>query len=120
MLNVWGGGTLHQDTKDLSQTPLNENQHTHETTFHEGSFLNETTGLRHTYTNSFHHQAIKDLSNLFNATAHSSDGFIEAMESRQKHKSGMPLVIWLQWNPEYLVTIGDSILLKVWVENCSS
>ena len=50
------------------------------------------------YVNSFHHQAVSDAGERFRVTAHSSDGVIEAIESRE-FKS----IMGVQWHPECLV-----------------
>ena len=50
------------------------------------------------YVNSFHHQAVSDPGERFRVTAKSTDGIIEAMESRE-FKS----VIGVQWHPECMV-----------------
>ena len=50
------------------------------------------------YVNSFHHQAVSDAGERFRMTAHSSDGVIEAIESRE-FKS----IMGVQWHPECLV-----------------
>ena len=52
------------------------------------------------YVNSFHHQALSDAGDRFRVTARSSDGVIEAIESRE-FKS----IMGVQWHPECL--IGD-------------
>ncbi len=49
------------------------------------------------YVNSFHHQAVDDCGPRFRVTAKSSDGIIEAMESRE-YKS----IMGVQWHPECL------------------
>ena len=52
------------------------------------------------YVNSFHHQALNDAGERFRVTARSSDGVIEAIESRE-FKS----IMGVQWHPECL--FGD-------------
>ena len=52
------------------------------------------------YVNSFHHQALSDAGERFRVTARSSDGVIEAIESRE-FKS----IMGVQWHPECL--FGD-------------
>ena len=49
------------------------------------------------YVNSFHHQAVSDPGERFRVTGRSSDGIIEAMESRE-FKS----ILGVQWHPECL------------------
>ena len=50
------------------------------------------------YVNSFHHQAVCDAGERFRVTARSSDGVIEAIESRE-FKS----IMGVQWHPECLI-----------------
>lgn len=76
---------------------------THSVAIPEGSTLyniykGETDdGALTLWVNSFHHQAVDDTGRDFRATAFSSDGFIEAMES-----NGRKSVMGVQWHPEWL------------------
>lgn len=65
----------------------------------------------HATVSSFHHQAVKDIPDGFRASARSSDGIPEAMESDDG------LVIAVQWHPERDTT-GD-ILMKYIVNKYS-
>ena len=58
------------------------------------SLYNETKPI---YVNSFHHQAVSDGGKRFNVTAKSTDGIIEAMESRE-----MKPMMAVQWHPEWM------------------
>ena len=49
------------------------------------------------YVNSFHHQAVSDPGERFRVTGRSSDGIIEAMESREFNS-----ILGVQWHPECL------------------
>jgi putative glutamine amidotransferase len=46
-------------------------------------------------TNSFHHQAVKDVAPGFRPTAWAPDGVIEAIEH-----NGKPFAVAVQWHPE--------------------
>jgi len=59
------------------------------------------------YVNSFHHQAVSDAGERFRVTAKSSDGVIEAMESRE-FKS----ILGVQWHPECM---EDGLPLFQWL-----
>jgi len=50
--------------------------------------------------NSLHHQAIKRLGRGLKVTAHSEDGFVEAVESAQEY----PFLMAVQWHPEEMVS----------------
>lgn len=68
--------------------------------------------------NSFHHQAVKEVAPGLRATAHASDGIIEAVEGRE---NGFP--IWgLQWHPEGMLLEGHNQfmlpLIQAFVECC--
>ncbi|MGM9694561.1 MAG: membrane dipeptidase, partial [Alloprevotella sp.] len=58
--------------------------------------------------NSFHHQAVGDPGCLFRVTARSSDGVIEAMESRDSQ-----FVVGVQWHPECFLPEGDASMLPL-------
>lgn len=47
--------------------------------------------------NSYHHQAVKDLSPLLKAIAFSNDGLIEAVQS----KDDMHKILGVQWHANY-------------------
>ena len=58
--------------------------------------------------NSFHHQAVGEAGSLFRVTARSSDGVIEAMESRDSR-----FVVGVQWHPECFLPEGDRSMLPL-------
>lgn len=61
----------------------------------EGTKLFDLLGAK-TTTNSFHHQAIKDLGNGFKVSARAKDGVIEGIEREDGY------VVALQWHPEMM------------------
>lgn len=104
LLNVYFGGSLFQD---LSYNPNVTVQHvqetpwkfpTHSITLEPGSFLGNILGPTQKI-NSYHHQAIKDLADVFKPIAWSADGIIEGIESVDASQK----VIGIQWHPELLV-----------------
>lgn len=104
ILNVTMGGTLYQDIYSqcddcLGHSPKDMPVDTlyHEVTFEEGSTMESIFGATKIQTNSFHHQAIKEVAEGFKATGHSSEGIIEAIEY-----TGDAPVIGVQWHPEDL------------------
>lgn len=115
VLNIAGGGDMYQDI--YSQTDRQLLQHrqvaprshgSHYIDVQEGSLLNQITGSDYYKVNSFHHQAVRDMAPGFFVSARSSDGIIEALESREH-----PFLLGVQWHPECMTALGDkpSLLL---------
>lgn len=111
LINVAFGGTLYQDIP--SQHPDTTIRHrqkepgieaTHCVGFVDGSILCDVIGQKELMTNSFHHQAVKDIAPGFRISAWSSDSIPEAIESAE----GKP--IWgVQFHPEYQTDNGDEV-----------
>ncbi len=98
-INVAEGGSLHQ------HIPALENSHQHSQRTIDGSLFHKVTlepssALAQAFaassirTNSYHHQAIKDLAAGFKVVAKTADGIIEAIE----HSSAA--ILGVQWHPE--------------------
>lgn len=56
-------------------------------------------------TNSFHHQAVKDVAEGFKVTATSKDGIIEGIE-----KEGDCSIVGVQWHPERMAGDNEDML----------
>ena len=99
MLNVAAGGTLHQDLTSLGKhhTLLNvaPDSFAHRVHLTKGSRMEQIAGCESMLTNSYHHQAVKDLAPGFVASAAAADGVIESIE-----KEGDRFVLGVQWHPE--------------------
>ena len=102
VMNVAFGGTLYQDIpsqiktgvlKHRQQAPLWHG--THAVHLEPTSVLAKVLGKTTVMTNSFHHQAVKDLAPGFVITGRTSDGVVEAMEMK-----GNPRVFGVQFHPE--------------------
>lgn len=102
ILNIQQGGTMYQDIYD--QIDGSVNQHTqkaardylaHTVNIKNGSLLHGIVGETKIKTNTFHHQANKDVPDHFIISATSPDGVIEAVES-----TAHDFVMGLQWHPE--------------------
>lgn len=100
LINVAEGGTLHQhlpavpgtiqhDQGDISGTPF------HALELEPRSRLATAYGTQQIRSNSYHHQAVDRLGDGLIATARSSDGVIEALETKGEH-----FVVGVQWHPE--------------------
>ncbi len=105
MINVAFGGTLWQDLPSqvpdsighLHRGPLYEGYHT--VNLAEGSRLSEIFGENKLYTNTTHHQAVKDPAPGFKVAATAPDGIIEAIEHESKYVFGV------QWHPECMFEV---------------
>lgn len=123
-LNVAFGGTLYQDLPAqyprVANRPLLEhNQRTpgdqvsHRVTITAGSLLARVVGATEIWTNSHHHQAVKDPAANLNVTARSDDGVIEGLEG-----TGGPFLLGVQWHPERLTTPDARRLFTGFVRAC--
>ena len=111
LINVAFGGTLYQDIP--SQHPDTTIHHkqkvagtiaTHLVRFEEGSILGDVIGQSELMTNTFHHQAVKDVAPGFRISAWANDSIPEAIESTE----GRP--IWgVQFHPEYQTDNGEEV-----------
>jgi putative glutamine amidotransferase len=104
LLNVMYGGTLYQDLSDYTDLSV---QHLQQTYFSTGSHsvtLDPESQLGRIFgesylVNSYHHQAIKALSDSFQAVAWSKDNLIEGFESKDTEQS----IVAVQWHPELML-----------------
>lgn len=94
-LNVWKGGTLHQDLKtDIDHKPGREVVEAHSVLVSpETERLKALTAA--STTNSSHHQAIATAGDELDVVAVAPDGTIEAIEKKGNH-----FVLGVQWHPE--------------------
>jgi putative glutamine amidotransferase len=104
ILNVALGGTLHQDLhSQLGADILKHRQErprwqpTHEVELLDRSYLAKFTERQTLGVNSYHHQGIKALADALAVSARSSDGVIEAVESRNFSEHWL---LGVQWHPE--------------------
>lgn len=103
MLNVAFGGTLYQDLSYNQDSYIKHVQNTapdvpgHSIDIVEGTKLYGLLGAK-TVTNSFHHQAIKDLGQGFRIAAIAKDGVIEAIEREEGY------IVAVQWHPEMMAS----------------
>lgn len=101
VINVACGGKNYQDiAKQHSSTPLNHSQEearnvaTHEVKVVKDTLLAKILGEESVMTNSFHHQAIKEVAEGFIANASTIDSVNEGIE-----KPFYP-ILGVQWHPE--------------------
>lgn len=101
LINVAEGGTLHQHVPLVSQSlnhaqPDIDGEPYHAVNLKEGSLLARAYATTRIRTNSYHHQAVDRPGRGLLASAHSSDGLIEAIEGDPE--DGFLLAV--QWHPE--------------------
>lgn len=96
MLNVFHGGTLHQDIPGHSDFK-SRGTGCHEVNLIPGTKLQKILQTSHLTVNSLHHQAADRIGSGLIAAAVSADGITEALEL-ENH----PFCIGVQWHPEHL------------------
>ena len=112
LLNVYLGGTLIQDLREETDTPIAHTRHdivpepkddpVHAATFEEASRIAKIAGAIETPVNSSHHQAVERVGKGLQVTAHAPDGTIEAVE----WTGDSNWVVGVQWHPERM--FGDA------------
>lgn len=119
ILNVALGGTLYQDVYSQLEEPLKHSQMapryypTHKVRILQDSELYKIFEKSEIRVNSFHHQAIKDLSQGLVANAWSEEGLIEGVENREEN-----FVLGVQWHPERMIR-GEMVkIFRAFVEKC--
>ena len=115
LMNVAFGGTLYQDIPSQIKTGVLKHSQrapgwygTHKVQIQEGSILATALGKTSVYTNTFHHQAVKDVAPGFIVTARTSDGVVEAIEKKDNKK-----VFGFQFHPEMPTSNGSDEFLPV-------
>lgn len=101
MLNVFCGGTLHQDIKDTQKCRHSDfgsrGKGCHKVKIFTHTHLSEIFGKEEVLVNSMHHQAADQVGKELTICAVSEDGFIEALEITHH-----PFCIGVQWHPEHM------------------
>lgn len=123
MMNVVGGGSLYQDLSYIENCTIKHVQGQlptvamHTVEIEEGSILHGIFGSE-VRTNTFHHQAIKDLAPGYKIVAKSKDGLVEAIEKMDTdtHHS---FVVGVQWHPEMMSSVHENMhaLFKRFIES---
>ena len=118
-MNACFGGTLYQDLDkefnsgiDHHMTPPYDRA-VHEVNIRRNSLLYSILGKEKIGVNSYHHQAVKDLSPEFANSAISEDGIVEGIEMPSKR-----FIVGVQWHPEltYLRDENSQKLIKAFVD----
>ena len=104
LVNVALGGSLWQDLPTERPGPVDHDaagaraHRTHAVRCSPGSRAAKALAAESVVVNSFHHQAVRQLSASLIATGWAGDGVIEAVESAE----GEPWLLAVQWHPEEL------------------
>ncbi|MHA7964304.1 gamma-glutamyl-gamma-aminobutyrate hydrolase family protein [Paenibacillus sp. CAU 1782] len=124
LFNVLLGGTLYQDlpTGRAAESNVEHQQRppysvpVHSVTIHKNSLLYRLLEKETIEVNSYHHQAIKALAPVLQASALSEDGLVEAVEM-----PGKTFLFAVQWHPEFNFTEDDDSMkmFRHFVASCS-
>ncbi|MCR4843033.1 MAG: gamma-glutamyl-gamma-aminobutyrate hydrolase family protein [Eubacterium sp.] len=120
-INAALGGTLYQDLPIQHPSETEHHQSppyhvpVHNVTVLDGTPLRECLGVGGLRVNSYHHQAVRELSGELEAMAVSEDGLIEAV-----HKPGHRFLWAVQWHPEfsYKTDEGSRRIFEAFVGAC--
>ena len=126
LLNVAAGGSLYQDLAaqmpaaqrhdfDLADSPWE--RPVHAVRVAANSRLAALLGTDEVMTNSFHHQAIKEVAAGFTPSAWTADGVVEGIESADRR-----FALGVQWHPEGMFTTDPRAwgLFAAFVAACRS
>jgi putative glutamine amidotransferase len=126
LVNVAAGGTLYQDLPSQTagslchacyppEYPRDSRAHTVDVV--PNTRLSAILGEGELWTNSRHHQAVKDLAPGFVVSARASDGVIEAIE-----RPDAQFLIGVQWHPENLAAADPRMmgLFRSFIQACES
>lgn len=103
ILNVFCGGTLHQDIADIQQCRHRDRLccrfGSHKVRVEDGTILHSILGETEILVNTLHHQAVDREAPGMKVCAVSTDGIVEAMEM-----PGHPFCLAVQWHPEMMAS----------------
>jgi len=124
MINVFLGGTLHQDIAheaiDLEKhnyfthedgTRIPRDHRAHNINIALDSLLYRITKKDTLFVNSLHHQGIKIIGKKLRPVAHTADGLIEGIEGID-----YPLLLGVQWHPEELKDDESQVIFQYFVD----
>lgn len=118
MVNVWAGGTLHQNLgEDTAHWDVDRPARDgHPVSIEAGSLLSSLVGGVSTTSNSLHHQAIDRVGEGLVVVGRAEDGVVEALE----HAS-QPDFLAVQWHPEMIThRLSQAALFRWLVERASA
>jgi putative glutamine amidotransferase len=112
LLNVWGGGTLHQHVPAHARFDVGPDARVDEVTIEPGSLLHELYGSTVTV-NSLHHQTVDRVAGGWTVAARSATGDVEGLEWPGHD------VVAVQWHPELLETRASDPLFSWLVDRAA-
>ena len=120
-INAHLGGTLYQDLPSEFVSSVNHHmtppydRTVHKITVLDGTKLADIIGPLEFNVNSYHHQAIKELSPMVDKMAISEDGLVEAIAVKN-HR----FAIGVQWHPEFSYTKSEENvkIINAFVNEC--
>lgn len=123
-LNLAFGGSLYQDLPsqyrpEQKRPSIEHNQHlpgnqvSHRVVVEEASQLFSIVGSTEIWTNTHHHQGVKEVGSGLKISAHSDDGVIEGIEG-----GNSAFLLGVQWHPERLTTPESQQLFESFVRAC--
>ncbi len=95
LVNVHGGGTLHQHVAPHARYDKLPTFESHGVVFESASLLGDLYGASRSV-NSLHHQTVDEVASDYRVTARADDGGVEGIEHRE-----LPIVA-VQWHPEMM------------------
>lgn len=98
LMNLIGGGTMHQDIPDELPAALNHSGPAHTIEVEPDSRLAALLGATAVEVNSRHHQANLSCAHGFRVSARAPDGVVEAIEALDREH----FALGVQWHPEDL------------------
>jgi len=104
MLNIFFGGTLHQELGQVfddflpNSSLIGKILARHTVTLEKGSLLQKIFQEEEMRVNSLHHQGVDRLADPFNATVHLKNGIIQGIEHRENKN-----IFGVQWHPELML-----------------
>jgi putative glutamine amidotransferase len=113
LLNVWAGGTLHQDVPGHARYDVAPSDAVDEVVMVPGTLMETLYGSRRRV-NSLHHQAVDQVGAGWVVTARSADGLVEALEWPGHD------VVGVQWHPELLAEASTDPLFSWLVDTAAT
>lgn len=120
-MNAYLGGTLYQDIPTEYKSQVSHvmvkpyDRPVHKVHVLENTVLSDIIGAGEYPVNSYHHQAIKDLSSELNVLARAEDGLVEAVSVKGKN-----FAMAVQWHPEFSYETDSKALklIQAFVDAC--
>lgn len=116
VMNVFFGGTLHQDIPNHSAFKL-RSKGSHSIAPVPGTLLASILPDSSVFVNSMHHQAADMVPDCLTVSAYSEDGTAEALELKDH-----PFCLGVQWHPEHLspTRADQQAIFHAFVKQCNS